>query len=273
MNIAAFYENIVTFCEQENMSLEEALIFLRDRGLEKIVITGSNLIACHEELMPILKRTGIGLEGIHEHFDFGSHPEDESWKRMAELTAECGGSTVLVVPGLIEPEDENRREEMIENMIAVTAKIADFCAPLGLTAVMEDFDDMRSPYNSVAGLDRFLERIPEMKVAYDTGNLCCYLEDELEGFEHFAGRTVLMHIKDRSIGNYHDEHNDYPCVCENGREEWVVPVGTGYIRIAEIVSRLKERGYRGSLIIELYGYKDMLGGFTTSLKNMKEMIG
>ena len=269
MKLTAFYENIAEAAKQSEMTIDEMIIHLRDLGLERICILGDNMLSEREWVLRTLPKLGVSLEGTHEHFDFGNHPEDESWKPMMDAAIEAGAATFLVVPGLIEPEEESRRDEMIANMIAVTRKIVDYAAGR-IDVVMEDFDDLRSPYNTMAGFDYFLEQIPGLKPVYDTGNLVCYHEDELEGFEHYADRICFMHIKDRS--RYHDERNDYPCVCEQGIEEWVVPVGTGYIRIAEIIDRLKQRGYDGGLLIELYGYKDMLNGFEISIENMKKML-
>ena len=71
-------------------------------------------------------------------------------------------------------------------------------------------------------------------------------------------------------GKNADEH--YPVVCADGEELYAVPVGDGFIQLKEILAQLKESGYDGGLIVELYGYyaKDMLEGLLRSVKWVKQ---
>lgn len=51
-----------------------------------------------------------------------------------------------------------------------------------------------------------------------------------------------------------------------------VPVGDGYIPIAELVQKLKDRGYRGYLAIEHYGASDQLGFMLKSAEYLKKLL-
>ena len=86
--------------------------------------------------------------------------------------------------------------------------------------------------------------------AFDTGNFAAFHEDELEAFELFADRIRTVHLKDRSRTRRHA--GDAPFVCADGNPVYACTTGSGYIRIGEILNRLKQRNYSGNVIAELY---------------------
>ena len=120
-----------------------------------------------------------------------------------------------------------------------------------LPIVMEDFDGAGAPYNCAAGVEYFLRNVPGLEVAFDTGNFAFYHEDELQAYEVFRERIRTVHLKDRSTRRTHE--GDHPFVQADGQMVYTCAVGSGYIRMKEILRRLRERKYEGSVILELYG--------------------
>ena len=79
MKIAAFYENIVYGAEKEQVCIEEVLDELKAQGLQMIYISLESLKEKEEELLQLFREKDLAIEGLHQHFDFGHHPEDESY--------------------------------------------------------------------------------------------------------------------------------------------------------------------------------------------------
>ncbi|NBJ92441.1 sugar phosphate isomerase/epimerase family protein [Parablautia muri] len=271
MKIAAFYENIIYGAEKEQAFIGDILDELKAEGLQMIYISWDSLKGKEEELMHLFGEKGLAVEGLHQHFDFGHHPEDESYKEFIELALRVGAANCLIVPGLLAKEDEGNRKEMIENMIGVVKKAVEYGKERGILVCMEDYDSMASPYNSVEGLSCFFENIPELKCAFDTGNFVCFKEDEEAAFSKFADKICTVHLKDRSHQAYME--GDRGCVCYDGSSAWSTPIGSGYIRIKEILGRLKKRNYEGNVIVELYGYEDILEGIKQSIRWVRQQAG
>lgn len=264
MKIAVFYENIVTAAEQNQIPMAEMLDQLKAEGLEMLYISGDSLLGREDELLSLFREKRLPIEGLHQHFDFGHEPEDESYQTYIDLAVRAGANNFLMVPGLIRESEQSKRDEVIEHMLRVMKKAVAYGKEKGMAVCMEDFDSMRSPFNSISGLSLFLDKIPELKCAFDTGNFVCYREDEEAAFSVFADKICTVHLKDRSHVPYSKE--DGYCVCGDGSFAWPAPVGDGYIRISKILDGLARLGYAGNVIVELYSFHDMLNGIKKSLR-------
>jgi len=225
MRIAAFYENIITAVENEGKTLEEVLKTFMECGLEMIYISGDSVKKDGETALPLFKKLGLDIEGMHQHFDFAHKPDDESYKEYIDMAAEIGASNILLVPGFVFPGEEDKKDEIMENMLGVMKRAVEYGKEKNVKVCMEDFDSMISPINSVAGMDYFFDRIPDLYCAFDSGNFCCYKEDEIEAYKHYRDKLVTMHVKDRGTAKTSD--GDYACKCADGSEAWSVPIGTG----------------------------------------------
>lgn len=270
MKIAAFYENIVTALEKENISLVDYLSELKELGLELIYISGDSYEKDKDVVMKALKELDMGVEGMHQHFDFAHDPNVTTYEKYIDYAKEAGAANILLVPGYILPEEKDKEDELKNNMLLNMTRAVEYGKKAGVAVCMEDFDSMHSPINSVKGLDYFFDRIDDLKCAFDTGNFVCYKEDEVEALKHYKDKLVTIHIKDRVFSGGGEK--DYPCECYDKSKAWTVPAGTGEMHIKEIIDLLKSWDYKGNVIAELYGYDDTYEGFKTSVKNLKAMI-
>lgn len=78
MKIAAFYENIKMGAGQAGKSMENALAQLTEAGLENLY---GNYTVIREDLPwlePLMKRLGLGIEGLYGFFDFSRNPEEDT---------------------------------------------------------------------------------------------------------------------------------------------------------------------------------------------------
>lgn len=123
------------------------------------------------------------------------------------------------------------------------------------------------PYCRIDGVSEFLANVPGLQFSFDTGNFVMYHEDEVEAFELFKDKICTVHLKDRGHGK------EQPVViCADGEKVCTVPVGDGFIHIKEILLNLKQLGYDGGLIAEMYGHaaENMYDGIRKSVKWIRE---
>lgn len=268
MRFAAFYENILTAVEQSGIPLPELLERLTAEGLGCIYISGDSLSADEEGLLKLFSEKGLPVEGIHQHFDLGHDPGDPSLEATMDLAKRAGAGSFLLVPGMVPKGEEDRAEILIRNMLAGARRAVEYGQRIGVTVCMEDYDHMTSPYNSAKGLARFLEEVPGMKCCFDTGNFVCYGEDPLAAFPRFADDICAVHLKDRVFEEGAD--TGVPCVCADGSRAYTAPVGSGEMPIRQILGLLRQRGYAGNAVVELYGCGDMLSGLIRSLNWVRQ---
>ncbi len=270
MKIAAFYENIVTACEQTGESLESTLACLKAHGLQMIYISGTSLREGEAELLPLFARLDLPVEGLHQHFDFGHHPEDESWRDYMDLAVRCGARNFLVVPGMVPAAEEEKREELVENMLSVVRRMVEYGREAGMPVCMEDFDSLISPFNGIDGLGRFLREAPGLMCAFDTGNFVCHGEDPMAAFDLFADKIITVHVKDRCPFPW--VPGSEGCLCADGSVAYVAPVGSGTMPIAAVIRKLRDSGYSGNLIAELFSCGDMKQNLIRSLEYLSAQV-
>ena len=245
MKIAAFYENIVDGIRATGKDLASVLAELREAGMELLVLSPESWKRDRKNLGPLLEKLGIGIEGMHVFVDFPHDPETEVYREMVDLCVEAGGGSLLIVPGML--GSHTCRD--LDAMVAGMRKAVAYGGCCGLPVLMEDYDGHFAPYNSMAGLRYFLEQIPELGFAFDTGNFVTFMEDELEALELFRDRIVTVHLKDRIRERQHG--GDAAYICADGSEIFTCRTGAGQIRIRETLCRLRDKGVNGT--VELYG--------------------
>ena len=273
MHVAAFFENIAVGAQAEGITIKEALQRMMDAGMEKLYIMPQSIERCGgEEFVALLKELKLPLEGMHCFFDFSHHPEDESWRDFIDTAARLGAPKVLIVPGFIPKDEEDKRDEMLENMKGVLIKAVAYGKEKGVAVSMEDFDGLMAPFCTVDGLDWFMQNVEGLQCSFDTGNFVMYHEDEVEAFKRFRDKICTMHIKDRGLTKRHEK--DWYTTCVDGVTYYPTPVGSGFIKIAEIIGMLKEQGYDGGLIAEIYGCEGqyMLESIAQSIRWLHSQI-
>jgi len=272
MIVSAFLENIRTGAKALDMPLKEALQKMQAAGMEKIYVGKDSILELGQDLFDLFEELHLPVEGLHGWFDFGHHPEDEGYKQFIDYAVQCGAPNVLIVPGMIRKEEEDQREAQMQNMVTALKKAVAYGKEKGVIVSMEDFDGTMAPFCSVDGLNWYMEQVEGLQCSFDTGNFIVYHEDERQALEVFLDKLCTMHIKDRSREQRHA--GDYPCICADGDKFYPSPVGYGVMKIPAILERLKEIGYTGGVIAEMYGCDPqyMLEGMMQSVAWLKANV-
>lgn len=247
MNISVFYENLCDGIGAAGPAAEEGLRRLRDAGIGSIYLAADSWKRDRAVLRDTLKKLNLRVSGMHAFCDFPSDPETLRYREIIDLAVESGADNLLLIPGMLSAGNTCRD---LGRMLDGMKRASEYGRAVGMPVLMEDFDGLLSPYNCIAGLKFFLDSVEGLDCAFDTGNFAAFHEDELAAFDMFADRIRTVHLKDRSLTPQHEGNT--PFICADGGKVYACSVGSGYIRIPEILKKLQNMNYQGNLIVELY---------------------
>lgn len=287
MKVSAFYENILEGAGNDELEIRKALAQLKEDGMETVYISYDTLRNDAEEnTAKMLRELGLGMEGIYGFFRFEKDPLDDSYRDMIDRAVKMNAGNVLLVPGFILEADRERRGQLLENMWTGLKNAVQYGNERGTAVSIEDFDGLDAPYCCIKGVAEFLENVPGLQLSFDTGNFVMYHEDELEALELFRDKICTVHMKDRGRvdapaggkdsprgTDQKKEESEQPViVCADGEKVCTVPVGSGFIHMKEILSGLRNHGYDGGLIAEMYGHsaENMYSGLRESVRWIRE---
>lgn len=255
MKLSVFYHHIEEASRQRGIPLEELLKQVRSFGIE-YVETDMAYITDTQEMKETLDRAGLRTASIYNFYNFGEVPDGTQAFLQVDAAKALGADKVLVIPGLLKGTALEEQEKEKENMLSSLRQVCKYAKTKDITVIIEDFDNDKSPIADSEGMIWFLNRLPELRAAFDTGNFIYMGEDELSAFENLKDRIVHVHCKDRTLKVTEGEE---PKITVKGIPIYSSPVGFGCIKIEEILKRLKAMKYDGLLSIEHFGSLDQLG--------------
>ena len=173
--ISAFYENIRTGAVHDGISVVKAVSALCSSGLQGIYISYASTLQYADEIAEVVAETGVEITGLHAWISFSKDGTEA--RDVIDQAARLGTDHVLIVPVC----DDND----VETLVAGMQDAVRYGMEKGIQVFMEDLDAADSSYNSMKGLQTFMDRIPELKCCFDTGNWIMHGEDEVEAFRQF----------------------------------------------------------------------------------------
>lgn len=254
--IGLFYDHVNVLAREEKCSIQDALRFVREQGIELLEISQNNLVGREDEVCRELAWAGLGVSAVPAYFDFG---RNDDIVRQCQPTLEAarfiGADKLLVIPGFLGEDDPpEERERQTLAMAEGINRLADMASGYGITLVMEDFDSQMAPFSTIDGVAGFLNRCPALSCCFDTGNFLFMGEDALAAYQRLKDRIAHVHLKDRSLSPI---LGDSPKTAVNGKTLYPCPVGAGEIPMEELLDRLARDGYSGDVILEFYGASPM----------------
>lgn len=251
MHVSVFYENFIDGVSPAGLSEREALIRLRDAGMDRIYIGYDSFAPRERELTALFNDLDLPVEGFHKWLDLPRQPDDDTYVSVIDAAARAGARSVLFVPGIYRDDAGCSRDIQRDRMISGMRRAVAYGRTKGISVCAEDLDSADSPFCTADGFRSFLDSVPGLGCCFDTGNLVTYDEDELAAFRSLSDRVSLLHIKDRTDKPVYD--SDSPYIKADGGPAYPCACGRGDIRIKEIMTGLKKAGYDGTLVAEMFG--------------------
>jgi len=278
MELAIFAHHLHEAARQTGRPVESIMAQARTFGVTGVEYDMADLRDPAAELAR-LQAAGLRVSSIYGFHDFGRSPDPTEGYAQADLAVQMGTDKIMIIPGFhasgTDPDESgadrapSMRDDELARMQAAVASICAYAGSRGVTATMEDFDDAASPIATSAGMLRFAERNPSLRITFDTGNFLYSGEAELEAFDRLASRIVHVHCKDRALDG---SGGGEPKTSTTGLVMYPCPVGAGCIRMETILEKLKAIGYTGFLTIEHFGAPDQLAFMRKSAAWLRERI-
>ena len=227
--ISVFAHFIRNTAKQQGISLAEAadkLYALGVRGFD---------VGPDDRDLPELAATK--LKPINFYFLPKMYGEDNGaadCRRCLDQAVKYGVPRVMVVPSHFTPGG-NEAEEFEKTLSSMKMFVRE-AKKRGITITVEDFGGIRNPGSHAKYLKRYLDEIPDLKFALDSGNLY-YAgrgEDILDMMEYAKGRIAHVHLKDQTR--------------ENNRV--YASLGLGAVPNEKIVKTVAAAGYDGWYTLE-----------------------
>jgi sugar phosphate isomerase/epimerase len=228
-NISVFAHFIRNTAKQQNITLVEAANKLYDLGVRGFDIGPD------DKDLPILAATK--LKPINFYFFPKMLGEDNGaadCKRCLDQAVKYGVPRVMVVPSHF-TKGGDEEAEFAKDLSSMKMFVAE-AKKRGITITVEDFGGPQNPGSHMKYLKRFLDEIPELKFALDSGNLY-YAgrgEDILEMMAYAKDRVAHVHLKDQTP--------------ENNRK--YATLGLGAVPNEKIVKTMAASGYKGWYTLE-----------------------
>ncbi|MCR4793273.1 MAG: sugar phosphate isomerase/epimerase [Lachnospiraceae bacterium] len=241
--MGTFFHHIKLASAERGESLEKTLAWLRETGYE-----GAELDADDLDGTEYLKKQGIAASSIYRQYRWKDGIDEDRMIEHIRFAKELGSSKIMAIPGLF--GRGGNRDEELKRMIEGMSRLSELAGDNGLILTIEDYDDALSPIATIKGMKVFLDAIPDLKVAFDTGNFVFSGDDVIEAGDEFFSRTVHVHLKDRlwsAVGK------GDPKECPDGRLLWPCAVGEGDIPMSGLIDELKGIGYDGFVMAEFFG--------------------
>lgn len=228
-NISVFAHFVKDTARQNGVSLTEAADMLYGLGVRGFDIGPD------DKALPELAASK--LKPINFYFFprmLGPDNGAADCKRCLDQAVKYGVPRVMVVPSHFTKGGDEAAE--FEKDLASMKMFVSEAKKRGITITVEDFGGPLNPGSHMKYLKRFLDEIPDLKFALDSGNLY-YAgrgEDILEMMEYAKDRIAHVHLKDQTP--------------ENNRK--YATLGLGAVPNEKIVKTVAARGYDGWYTLE-----------------------
>ncbi len=268
MKISVFYHHVCEAAKQRNIPIEAVLEKVKLLGIDYAEFDIGDLRS--DENFRLLEKAGMKISSVYGLYDFAENPNGFRGEYHCRRAAELGAGKVMIIPGFYSSQNPTVMEKERENMLSAMSEMCGIAEEYGVIPTVEDYDDFNSPISTAERMKWFADRIPQLKITFDTGNFMYSAQSELYAFELLEDKIVHVHCKDRSMTP------DSRCEMKNsvnGIEMYACPVGFGCVPVGEIVRELEKSGYDGIYTIEHYGAYDQLEFIERSVENIKKMAG
>ena len=266
MTLSVFYQHLTEAARERNLPIGEVCRLARDMGYTAVELDHAALIS-DASIPAVLEEAGLSVSSIYSFFRFDEAHDEARIASLIGWAQRVGARRVMPIPGFFHAETEEGREEEMDRMLSSMEILVGEAKKAGITVTIEDFDSAVSPIRCSSLMLRFLTRIPDLRVTFDTGNFRFSAEPEEDAFRALSARIAHVHLKDRTSA---PDYGDRPLIAMDGAPLYPCPVGGGMIPMDWILTQLKAMNYDGALVTEHFGCRDTISAMKQSADYIKE---
>ena len=253
MKLSVFLDHLLRAAEQTGLPLYDVIAQAQQEGLHA---AECDLTALEQEtIRRTLRETNMAVS------------YEEGVKRLLDRAAEMNAGCVMPLPGLLrEGEDPMATRRVMADGVS---RVCELAKAYGLQVVLEDFGSPRAPFGPLQGLSWFLEQIPALGCALDSGNFLIHAQDALTAYEQLAPRVRHVHLKswiDRP------DYGEELIPTADGFQCYPAPLGHGPVPNEAVVRALVLDHYEGFCAIEHFSVHDQLGCMIESARWLRGVL-
>ena len=264
MKYSVFYAHALEAAKQKNLSIDEILGKVKQMGYSGFEVEYNDKAV---DAVETIRKNDLEIAAFY----YFLNSVDESYREAAEkffsFAKDSGAKYALIIPGFI--QDDEDHDKAISRILEAEKFCVETGKKYGIQVTMEDFDDRHAPFSTLAGIKYFLDNIPDLRHAFDSGNYYYSGEDCLRAFELFPEKIAYAHFKDRALTG---ADNELDKLTADGKKMYACPVGEGVIDIRACAENLRKLSYNGWIAIEHFGSANMLDCMQRSIKNVKPLF-
>lgn len=253
MKISVFYEHIREAAKQTGKPVEEIFALVKGFGIDGIEIEDCVLLEDETTIMQLLKENQMEVSCIYGFFDYSHGNDLQRGYELIDFAQKNFIKKIMIIPGFLtacEWKLSFLRNRCIKRMITNMTILSEYAGKHQVQMVLEDFDDAPAYYKDAAGLEFMLSKVKGLKCAFDTGNFLYSEEDSYEVLPGFLDQIAHVHCKDRT---FEQKEGEEAKATVSGRKMYPSAVGSGCIRMKEIVEAILSTGYDDYFAIEHFG--------------------
>lgn len=269
MKISVFYEHLVEASAQTGKSISDICKMAASYGIKGVEIEDKRLFEEKEEILNNLSNAGLEISCIYGFYDFSHDDKIQRGYDFVDLASELSVKKIMPIPGFMREEEKgtDSYQKCLDKMIDAMNKICAYAKEKNVMIVLEDFDDKIAHFSNAEGLKYFMDHVSGIYCTFDTGNFLYSEEDSYDVLPMFINKIKHVHCKDRSFIEADGE--EFKATIE-GRNMYSAPVGSGCIKMKEIIEIVKESGYDDYFAIEHFGSLDQIGYMKKSAEWLKQ---
>lgn len=270
MKISVFYEHIAEASIQENKSVEKICETVSSYGIEGVEIENTRLIQDKDTVLNALSKANLSISCMYGFFDFAHTGSIQDGIDMVNMADELKIKKIMLIPGFLKKYEflPFIYKKKVDKMVNILKNVCDYAKKKNIMVVLEDFDGKEAPFATSKQLLYFLKHIPDLYCAFDTGNFLYSEEDSYDVLPLFINRIGHVHCKDRSFTK---KDGEIPKTTIKGRDMYSCAVGSGCIKIKEIVEKILETAYDDYFAIEHFGSLNQLDDMKKSAKFLENV--
>ncbi len=257
MKLSLQYYSLVPLLRAGKITTEEIIKFAKREGFEAMEYLLFDPTQQIDNLKLMLKEYNIKISCVDFFVDLAAQNEDayEKQIQIAKLAidkaAELSAKMVMVIPAYEESviDKETAKQSIIKGL----NRIVDYGIQKEIRVTIEDYPSLKIPLCSITEIQDILEKIPQLKLTFDTGNFMLAGDNTLEAYERLYPYVINVHAKD-----WKSSANEDGTETING--EKLVPGihGDGLVELKELFKKLHDNKYGGYIGLEYEGELDNL---------------
>lgn len=252
----AFSDTERVLSRSEGQKLYESLLTLAHAvGFKAVEVSALEVqFLGIETVREILRRNDLRVSSYIHFGQFANPDQEESSKALNEALAaievgvSLGTNLLMMVPlpheGILAMDRGILADQLVKSWLPVVKRAAEkHC-----TVVVEDTPELSIPLGTATELGYVLDRVPGLRVVYDSGNVLLVNEDPVAYYDAFADRTSHVHLKDMKITNSVQGPSVNKSI--DGTMMSGTLHGTGLVDFKTLLSHLRQNRYEGLMTVE-----------------------